>query len=187
MKAKKEEKRTVGHRRMTRPPLKFQMDLRYAASTLRRRAILCGIGKDMVRRIMDGLPVSVARLEMAMTNFYKRESDSLLRTQMVGMIDGSTAASWTFLRLLRGLAGIVQNYGEAMKLGKDIKAVYVFPPRDTIVKMIDAIAAGEKVLKEIHKICPEYDSLVFRNAKALLKKFKKADEAAETEGQNEQV
>lgn len=160
-------------------PLHFIVDLKYSDKSLRGRGKLCGVGREMVSRILDGLPVNRERLKMAMANFYGKNRGNMMGTQMRGIVLGSRAGSHTFMRLLRNTAKIVERFEDAMKVSSSSSQFYVFPPQNSVLSMVKAVETCGAMLRELHHQCPEFDSAVFRDAKALLKKIKKEDELGE--------
>ena len=162
------------------PPLSFISDLRCTVGSIRGASRACGVGKAFIGKVFRGEKVSRSRLEMAMDNFYKGVEDNDIRIQLRGMMGGSVSSRWAFLRLLRTMARVVEQFEDSMKLCPDMRKVYVFPPRDAICQLVESIEFAARTVRAIHKTCPEYDYLIFRDTPKLLQKMRKEDEVLES-------
>lgn len=150
------------------PPDAFVHALRQTFPSVHAAAVGCGCGYKFMQRVLAGQPVSKARLEAAMHCFNADvDETSALRLGMRGIIGSSNVGSAKLVDLLQQAARFVELFDGKLKLTATTRGYYVFPPRDTILRLVLAYEECRELVRSLHEECPEYDDLVFRKAKNL--------------------
>ena len=152
------------------PSPQFIHDLKERCRTFVEVQRACGVPINVAHRLWDGKPVHKEILDMAQQHLYGKYDKPMLRLQMDALKGMGKSHLQRLTNVLHAAAEIVDKYGSILTLKVDEPKYWVFPPRDTLLRLATAVADCRKVLAQLHSECPEYD-YVFRNLPDLRKKL----------------
>ena len=153
------------------PPATFVHDLNYACNTFRDVQRLCGVSVVAAHRLLAGEPVRRDVLLPAMSVFYGNNVMSPIKIQMEAQRKLGVKRWRRLTGMLRAAARFVNDYYDSLRIRVDESVYWVFPPRDTLLRLSNVCSECRELLKLIHKTCPEYDKDIYSDTPDLLNKL----------------
>jgi hypothetical protein len=155
------------------PPITFVHDLRYMCKSAADIQRACNVSVRTAKRLRDMQPVRRYVLEAALRTFYGESEGSTLRQQMKINMSKSGSGRKSFLDMLKAMVRYVQEFRVPLRVSKCDRRYWVFPPRDTMRRMMNMHIECEAVLRKICKECPEYCDMIFEGAQELRERLSK--------------
>lgn len=156
----------------TLPKPAFLQDVLHTCKTPATVAYVTGLTKVEASKLLKGEPLPRARLNSAMLKFYKIGKGSDFELQVRSVQKGSRSY-YVLVKCLRCAADFVVRYRDDLHVGARIRKYWVFPPKNTLNSLCNMVDECYRMLRQMHRDCPLFDRLVFKDHPELLEEIKR--------------
>lgn len=150
------------------PPVTFVVELHHRCGSPKAVAEACRCTPQLAAKLYRGDTVRYGDLSAAMAAFYALEADDdIFVCQLRQIATGGSTTAARMLRALRSAARFVQDFRGCFTLPEEACRLAVFSPKDVLADLSRLYVRCKKCLERAHRLCPQYDGKIFRDAPGL--------------------